>query len=393
MSYIKIPANNIWDIPKNYIADNTIKGTILKTKRAESKQRSEIGMNFTITYFVPTEDEETSGDPITTLFSYPLIVGNTSINIPELILRKYEGENADGTLNYQKIPAETYFGDTDSGYVDNTNNYERIFATTSNVPWVFYFNDLSKQLFTNKTFSLLRKRLWYNISTKEEAKQDIITTYFYNNAPYRTNIYVEAINEDKRYEIDIPKFDTNPNNVLIPNEVMGTDVNCFKDITCVKHQNWFLLNEECSLLGQYRTFEQKDFAYENGTRANENSLEIKGGDFSPFIAQGHFSNFTSNVLGKNRRNTSSAVVKCAVVDYYDDEGNLVVCPEPTSEGQNYPMLIPMYSKVVPYVKRPDGIQPLRKNTDGTPTIYEVIGNDFDFDGVPMQNLTLKEFVE
>ena len=104
-------------------------------------------------------------------------------------------------------------------------------------------------------------------------------------------------------------------------------------------------------------------------------------------------NFTSSKLSKvvNKYKNGKEVItlKCSGSNYYDVDGNLVICPT----DRNYPMTFSKYDIVEPYVFTVNGEVPLSSKMNGDPKQFEVIGIDFSYSGVFWQELTLQEYVE
>lgn len=376
MSNIVIPASNIMGSPEFSKNNNKIDFVSMSVNVPQDVKQADLG-TFEIYYFLPSNNENKPD----VLVAIPTIIVPYGTANQSIILKNFT--EYDGQYNLVASGTEFEPRDTD---------YEIIHAETESV-LSFIFEDMSKALFLSNDFYITRKRYWYNLLEDVEAEkeyvEEITTRYFYNIG-FRNYIY-GSIDKDEQI-INIPKFTTDPNNYFKPDRVNGIAPDVEKDITCVRHQEWYLLHEEIHIWGDYREITDKSRRYVGGA-SGEYDLELVQSDIASFVQDAYFRNWFSSILAKNDKNTSTSIIKCLVGDYYDEDGNLVVCPEPTEINTNYPMLIPMYSKVVPYVMRNNVIQPLQKNADGTPTIYEVIGNDFEFEGVPMQNLTLKEFVE
>lgn len=96
-----------------------------------------------------------------------------------------------------------------------------------------------------------------------------------------------------------------------------------------------------------------------------------------------------NVYDKYKNGKETYTLKCALGNYYDENGILKV----SIEDESLPYLIPKHTAVTPYIFSSYGEVPLSTNDSGEAKTFEVIGTDFEYKGVPWQILTVQEYAK
>lgn len=84
-------------------------------------------------------------------------------------------------------------------------------------------------------------------------------------------------------------------------------------------------------------------------------------------------------------------IDCLVGDYYNSNGQLAISPEKSSSL--LPLVFHKYDIVEPYISTTVGDKPLSEDNEGNAKLFQIIGVDFAYDGVPRQILTVQEFDE
>lgn len=77
-------------------------------------------------------------------------------------------------------------------------------------------------------------------------------------------------------------------------------------------------------------------------------------------------------------------IECLFNDYYDVNNDKVFDRDDLSTHFN------KYDVIIPYIKKGNDTVPLRKNTDGTPKRFRVIGISYSYDGLLKQKLQIQE---
>lgn len=77
-------------------------------------------------------------------------------------------------------------------------------------------------------------------------------------------------------------------------------------------------------------------------------------------------------------------IECLFNDYYDENGNIVF------NGKDLSNHFKKYDVIIPYVMKKGQKVPLRKNPDGTPKKFRIIGISYSYDGLLRQKLSVQE---
>lgn len=155
--------------------------------------------------------------------------------------------------------------------------------------------------------------------------------------------------------------------------------------------DFYLLEDTISIVGKY--YESNQEIASLTTQPSEHIFSLPTNELENLSNTYDGLNFTSSKLSKvvNKYKNGKEVItlKCSASNYYDVDGNLVICP--TVRG--YPMTFSKYDIVEPYVFTVNGEVPLSSKLNGETKQFEVIGIDFSYSGVFWQELTLQEYSE
>jgi hypothetical protein len=77
-------------------------------------------------------------------------------------------------------------------------------------------------------------------------------------------------------------------------------------------------------------------------------------------------------------------IECLFNDYYNENGELVFSKSDLSQHFN------KYDVIIPYTVKRGKTVPLRKNSDGTPKKFRIIGISYSYDGLLKQKLSVQE---
>lgn len=93
----------------------------------------------------------------------------------------------------------------------------------------------------------------------------------------------------------------------------------------------------------------------------------------------------NSVLRQYSNGKETATLLCDIADYYNENGEKVI------DIKTNNMSFRLHDEVIPYVFGANGQdQPMSKNADGSPKIFEVVGTNIIYDGAVWQELTLLE---
>ena len=166
----------------------------------------------------------------------------------------------------------------------------------------------------------------------------------------------------------------------------------------------YLLDRKFSVLGKYYETSEETFTHSanivnsdfiepdifdlpsNELVQKSNQYSIAGLDFNE--------TFADNVIKRYENGKEVYTLKCSIANYYDTEGNLKIYAGDGVDNDYdvlYPMMFQKYDKVEPYIFTSKGEVPLSKDKNGNPKVFEVIGVDFSYSGVPWQILTVQEY--
>ena len=96
---------------------------------------------------------------------------------------------------------------------------------------------------------------------------------------------------------------------------------------------------------------------------------------------------SDRILGNYEKGKEVYLIKCSVGNYYDVDGNINI----SIDAAGLPMMFQKYQRVEPYIFTSKGEVPLSKDENGNPKVFEIIGTDFSYNGVPWQELTIQEY--
>lgn len=198
---------------------------------------------------------------------------------------------------------------------------------------------------------------------------------------------------DKQTYLGALKYDESTNTFSADLDTYDSNDNILKtlDISDV-----FRLDESFYVSGRYREKTSKTYYNKESNREETNTLSLPENElvsanhyYYGFSAPGIWAQkVVDTVYGIYKNGKEVYSIKCAISNYYDENGQLVV----SVDEEKLPCLIPKHTIVIPYIFSTLGEVPLATKKDGTPKEFEVIGQDFEFKGVPWQILTIQEYV-
>jgi hypothetical protein len=152
------------------------------------------------------------------------------------------------------------------------------------------------------------------------------------------------------------------------------------------------MSETFVVVGRYRETINK--SYYGGSSAAIMSIQLPSneliradmmiiGETNPYVTV-----LVNGVYDVYKKGKEIYTLKCALGNYYDENGILKV----SIDDESLPYLIPKHTVVTPYVFSAVGEVPLSTKADGSAKLFEVIGTDFQYSGVPWQTLTIQEYV-
>lgn len=129
----------------------------------------------------------------------------------------------------------------------------------------------------------------------------------------------------------------------------------------------------------------------DGTKSNE-IVKISSNDLiqtgSYYIGDSENIPLSTYILEEVRRRYSKGIecfeIECLFNDYYDLNGNNVFSRDDLSDH------FKKYDVIIPYVMKKGQKVPLRKNADGTPKKFRIIGISYSYDGLLRQRLSVQE---
>jgi hypothetical protein len=154
---------------------------------------------------------------------------------------------------------------------------------------------------------------------------------------------------------------------------------------------YYLLSETINVEGLYYSAEEvlRKYASSIGNSitlpTNELVQEYNTLNDSELLSE----TLLENVVNKYSRGKEVYELKCSLANYYDEFGFLAICPTES----DYPATFKKYDIVEPYIYTSTGEVPLSARTDGTPKSFEIIGIDFEFNGVVWQKITIQEYID
>lgn len=95
----------------------------------------------------------------------------------------------------------------------------------------------------------------------------------------------------------------------------------------------------------------------------------------------------SKVISNYKNGKQIITLKCAIDDYFDNNGNLAI----SKQGKTNKMSFSIYDEVVPMIRNQQGRDvPLALLPNGDAKTFKVLGTNFVYDGAIWQELTLQE---
>ena len=99
-------------------------------------------------------------------------------------------------------------------------------------------------------------------------------------------------------------------------------------------------------------------------------------------------NLWEHILTEVKRRYSKGIecfeIECLFNDYYSEDGTKVF------SGGDLSRHFEKYDIIIPYVKKRGKVVPLRRNDDGTPKQFRIIGISYSYDGLLKQKLSVQE---
>jgi hypothetical protein len=261
-----------------------------------------------------------------------------------------EGGLSDTNLSNEKIVALPYnsVNDLDLGVVPSPQKLNA-FTYSSKVA-----NDFALELFKSKVF--------FDILETEE--NFVVTIYYMSQISFVYNYLILGNNQEGSLEETIiPKITQINQNIVSMQRTFEKDVVTITNPTVAKGKTDFTLSS--NELMQDKTY------YD---------VEIN-----------HIGNFLSTRILKDfSKGKQGATILCSIDDYYDENGNLVICAK-SNPTISKPMTFRMGDKVIPYIYTKTGKDvAMSKKPNNSDMVFKVIGIRIYQRGVVMQELELVE---
>ena len=343
MALIKIQPNNIFDIKDVISSSNLISQCNSQVNTFSVFNGNILNSECSIKFFDVTQNEDET--------YYLTFVGdNTEINPVAFIKTEQSGDNEISVRNEQTLYIKndklTYEFEWGAG--DNISNYDLII--TKKYITIDRENKLVNEKIESEVweYSIFGSYWGFDYERKAFSVDSLYIPYIYMNL-VTEKIYISEI--------------------LL--QVRGKYTETSQIELSKKNENLLNMSKQISLPSNELT--QQDTYY-----IVDINTQYKLPEF-----------LISNVLKNYSNGKEVYTIKCSVGNYYDTDGNLVICPENSS----YPAVFEKYDIVEPYVFTSKGEVPLSTKSDGTAKQFEVIGIDFSYKGVVWQELTIQEYVE
>ncbi len=142
----------------------------------------------------------------------------------------------------------------------------------------------------------------------------------------------------------------------------------------------YTMSGDIGIVGEYITFDRLKHTVggtKNVTDLPTNELVQNLDDY-----------LTNKILLEFSKGKETATLRCDISDYYEhDTAEKVI----SINSDDLPMYFMEHQQVVPYVRSTDGTdRPMSLYKDGTPKVFEVIGNEISYDGAVFQRISLIE---
>lgn len=91
------------------------------------------------------------------------------------------------------------------------------------------------------------------------------------------------------------------------------------------------------------------------------------------------------IIDKWKDGRERAVLECGIADYYDENGNRI---KDMNSGDTFKL----HEQVIPYIYQGLGLPelPISTKKNGEPKVFEIIGREISYEGVPLQKITILE---
>lgn len=259
--------------------------------------------------------------------------------------------------------------DASSGaYIDSISNcnYE-IFSMIG-----YYYANISKDI--DSKYLILGNQ---DIAVKGIRSVDVFAKD--SNAKW-AKIYSEKYNDSANIHSEEPKYSINFGKpVVLTGQISSAGTESFLGLSTSFSFDFeaqhFIING--SVDEKVATSETDDFFY---IPSNELIQSRSSFDAPATLAQG--------ILNRVHRRYGDGIecfeIECLFNDYYDEQGNKII------DGEDISNHFEKYDVIIPYVKKMGQTVPLRKNKDGTPKKFRIIGISYIYDGLLRQKLQVQE---